>query len=211
MVGLNKTPLLLVCLAFSLVVPQCLAAMSVALNPSVPSPAPVGTIVTWNPTVASTSPGTLWYRYRARPVSGDFRMVRDFGPLTSLDWTASDWDGNYELELSVRNLSTGESASAIAGFEMTSRVTDSTPVINPTSNPLVFLYSAPPCPASAQIRVRIETASGSIWTPYKTCQAERSVNFYLSGMPAGSTNVIRQEVQSRHRLEEGPSWAGCRM
>ena len=34
----------------------------------------------------------LWYRFRVRPRGGVFRVVRDFGPLSTLDWTSLDED-----------------------------------------------------------------------------------------------------------------------
>src|SRR5690242_17763524 len=92
-----------------------MAQMSVTLRSSIPSPAPLGTVVTWTPTVVNGGSGTLWYRYRTRRVAIDvrrggelFHMIRDFGPEANLDWTNIDHEGLFEMELAVRNITTGE-------------------------------------------------------------------------------------------------------
>src|SRR5437879_717298 len=123
------------------------ARVSVTISPSMPAPAPVGTMISWVANASADSSGTLWYRFRAREAGQDYRTIRDYGPLNTLDWTASDHEGVYQVEVSVRNRDSGETGTADALFQMTSRVTGSDPVISATSHPLVFLYSAPPCPA----------------------------------------------------------------
>jgi len=62
-------------------------------------------------------------------------MVRDFGPGNTLEWTAGDREGLYQIEVSVQNKTTGETSSAILPFEFISQVTEDVPVINPTSIP----------------------------------------------------------------------------
>src|SRR5579859_5918548 len=57
--------------------------LNVSLAPSLPSPSPVGTIITWS-AAASGNSGLLWYRFRARRAGGDFRTVRDYSPDSSL-------------------------------------------------------------------------------------------------------------------------------
>src|ERR1022692_238071 len=79
------------------------AAITVTLTPSLPSPAPVATMITWNAAATDSASGTIWYRFRVREVGGDYAMIRDYGPLASLDWTASDHEGLYEMEVSAKN------------------------------------------------------------------------------------------------------------
>jgi arylsulfate sulfotransferase len=186
---------------------QSFAAMSVSLSPSIASPAPVGRIVTWNTTVSNAASGTLWYRFRVRSVNADFQTVRDYGPLSSLDWTASDHEGSYEIEVSVRNQDTGDSAVASVVYQMISRIIGNQPVISPTANPLVFLYSAPPCPAGSDMRVHFQPASSPsniVSTPYKPCGQQLSMNFYLAGMPAGANYFVRHEIKTGFSSEYGP-------
>jgi arylsulfate sulfotransferase len=158
-------------------------AMSVSLNPSVPSPAPVGTVVTWTANVSDASPGALWYRFRSHRTDEPFHVVRDYGPVSTLDWTAASYEGSYEVELSVRNRDTGDSAVTSAIYQMTSLITGNSAVITPTSNPLVSIYSAPPCATGSRMRVQFHSAAnGVLATPYKQCAGGLSMNFYLAGV-----------------------------
>jgi arylsulfate sulfotransferase len=180
-------------------------AMSVSLTPSIPSPAPVGTIVTWTASVPNAGSATLWYRFRASAVGADLQMVRDYGPKPSLDWTVSDHEGTYQIEISARNPGTGDSATTIAKFVMTSRVTGNAPVISPTANPLVFLYSAPPCPAGGQMAVHFQSPVGVVNTPFAACQPGLSMNFYLAGLAPQSTYWVYHMVQTSGGVTYGPS------
>ena len=141
-------------------IPMLASAMSVNLAPSIASPAPVGTVVTWTANVSAADSGTLWYRFRARYFGQDFHIIRDYGPVATLDWTAIDREGPYEIEASVRNPDTGDSSVVTANFEMQSRLTGNQPVVSPTSNALVFLYSAPPCPAGSRMQVQFQRENG---------------------------------------------------
>src|SRR5437870_4521140 len=96
------------------------AANVVTLSPSVPSPAPVGLMVTWTADVHDAGTDTLWYRFRTRRAGDDFRIVRDFGPVSALDWTASEREGVYVVEVSVQNKTTGEISIHSASFEFSS-------------------------------------------------------------------------------------------
>ncbi len=188
-----------------LVMPGHALAMSVMLNPSIPSQAPVGTIVTWTASVQNAATGTLWYRFRAGAVGANLVMVRDYGPQSTLDWTVSDHEGTFQIEVTVRNLSTSESAAVTSNYVMTSRVSGSTPVISPTANPLVFLYSAPSCPAGGQMTVYFQSPVGLVNTPFMACQAGLSMNFYLAGFAPQSTYGVMHMVQSASGVTYGPS------
>lgn len=192
-------------LAMGVAVPDLAAAMSATLNPSIPPPAPVGTIVTWQASVSDASPGTLWYRFRTRAIGTNFRVVRDYGPVDSLDWTASDHEGDYEIEASVRNRDTGETAVSSVVYQMTSRAGDGAPVISPTANPLVFLYSAPPCAAGSRMRVAFQSPDGIFQiTPYQACSEGLSMNFYLAGMRPGTPYAVMHALDDGSQSLDGP-------
>ena len=184
----------------------CAAAeMAVTLEPSVSSPAPVGTVVTWWAGVADSGAAKLWYRYRARRIGSDFQLIRDYGPESALDWTASDREGRYEVEASVRNLDTGETGVTSAVYEMVSRASGNTPVISPTGHPLVFLYSAPPCPAESRMRVQFQSPEGLVqYTPYKPCRPGLSMNFYLAGMRPRASYSVKHTVDTGFQFVAGP-------
>jgi arylsulfate sulfotransferase len=188
-------------------VAQGYATMSISISPSVASPASVGTIVTWTPTVSGAASGTLWYRFRVQPPDATFQMIRDYGPNSSLDWTASEHEGIYQIEVSVRNLKTGDSTGTTVGYEMISLANGDTPVISPTANPLVFLYSAPPCPAGSAMRVQFQplgNPGNTVHTPYKPCQSGLSMNFYLAGMPADAAYQVQHEIKTGFSSDYGP-------
>src|SRR5262252_4979464 len=63
------------------------AATTVSLVADPPGTAPVGTMITWSAQVGEAPSADLWYRFRAREAGGEFRMIRDFGPLNALAWT----------------------------------------------------------------------------------------------------------------------------
>jgi arylsulfate sulfotransferase len=193
-----------------LVAPGQALAMNVSLTPSIPSPAPVGTIVTWTASVPSSGTATLWYRFRIGAVGADLQMVRDYGPQSSLDWTVSDHEGAFQIEVSARNLNTGESATITTTYSMASRLATPfgnlpTPVINTTANPLVFLYSAPPCSVGSQMTVYFQSPVGVVHTPFMACQAGLSMNFYLAGLAPQSTYWVMHAVQTAQGLSFGPT------
>jgi hypothetical protein len=180
--------------------------MSVALSPSAPSPAPVGTVVTWTAGLADAGEGTTWFRFRVRRAGEEPRTIQDFGPLNSFDWTASDYDGAFQIEVTARNLDTGESTTASQVFEMISRVAaGGNPRISPTAHPLVLLYSAPACPAGSRMQVEFRPADGGAVqrTPFRDCRPGSSVNFYIAGLRAETQYVARHVLETGSGVERG--------
>jgi len=182
------------------------AQMTVTLTPSMPSPAPLATMITWNAAVSNPATDVIWYRFRVREVgAGDYTMIRDYSPLASLDWTASDHEGLYQMEVSAKDRLTGDLAATSSTYQMLSRVTSGGPEISPTAHPLVFLYSAL-CPGGSQMKVQFQAQDGIIQeTPYKACQAGLSVNFYLAGLRSSTAYVARHVIDSNGQLTTGPA------
>ncbi len=190
------------------VFPICAAAMSVTVTPLIDPPVPVGTMVTWAATVSDASDGTLCYRFRVRPFGGDFRLIRDFGPQSYIDWTATEHEGLYEMEVSVRNRRTGETQVNSVGYEMLSRVSAGVPVITATDNPLVFLYSAPTCSDGDRMRVQFQQVTGTAQnTPPKPCQSGWSMNFYIAGLLPNTAYTARHIVETGAQPLIGPDLA----
>jgi hypothetical protein len=180
--------------------------MSVSLTSSIASPAPVGAVVTWTAAVSNPASDNLWYRFRTRDANAaaDFETIVDYGPSSSLDWTASEHEGDYEVELSVRDNGSGAVERTVSTFHFDSRVTDS-PVITPTSNPLVFLYSAPPCPAGSSMRVLFRSSANLAQsTSPKNCDGALSMNFYLAGMQPEATHNVQHLLRGDAQTVIGP-------
>ena len=211
MISRHKSHLLHAPLAFLLLAgcaayAQDGAGMSISLTPSTPSPAPVGSIVTWTANISGATSTNLWYRFRSRDLgaAADYSVIVDYGPESTLDWTASEHEGDYQVEGAVRNNDTGEIATTSAIFHFDSRVTDS-PVINATANPLVFLYSAPPCPAGSTMRVQFRSSGRLLQsTAAKSCDATHSMNFYLAGMRPQASHRAQYVVEGGPQPVMGP-------
>ena len=178
------------------------AAVPVSLTPSVASPSPVGMVVTWS--ANSSAPGTLWYRFRTRPAWDGFTMVRDYGPDNILLWTASEHEGWYEIEVSVQNRETGETGLATIMYQVTPRVSGSSPVISSTAIPVVFLYSAPPCPSGSRMRVEFGQAEEVVRTPWKDCRPGLTMNFYLAGLRPETPYSVKHVIEDGAGVSEGP-------
>jgi arylsulfate sulfotransferase len=180
------------------------SAMSVTLTGSIPSPAPVATLITFTATVTGAAPGTLWYRFRSHGYDQDSHLIKDYGPENTLVWTNSDHEGPYEIDVDIRNLTTGDLGSASAYFTLQSLVTGTAPVLTPTSHPMVYLYSAPACKAGERMRVKMTGPNGAAhYTPYKACKAGASMNFYLAGMRGSASYTVNQEVDTGSTIESG--------
>jgi hypothetical protein len=177
-------------------------ALSLAADP--PSPAPVGTMITWSAQVLEASSSDLWFRFRAREAGGEFRVIRDYGPLSTLAWTSIN-EGTYEVELSVKEPGGPGIGTAVSTFQLQSRVRGDLPVISPTSNPLIFLYSGPACEFGSA-RVLFQLAGGEAqYTPHKPCEPGRSLNFYLAGLQPGASYSASLVVDKAREWTAGPA------
>ena len=178
------------------------AQMAVSLASSPPGPTTVGTIVRWTAEVSGGASANLWYRFRLREPDGAFRMIRDFGPVATLDWTSID-EGTHELEVAVRDRSGQEIQTSVSTIDVVSRVVGR-PAVFATEQPLVYLFSSPGCDAG-RARARFESDSGDVQiTPSKPCVAGRSLNFYLAGLTPNTTYRANLVVESGRSASSGP-------
>ena len=168
-------------------------AMSVAVTPSIPSPAPVGTVITFN-TAVTDAGEKLWYRFRIRNQNGEFQTVRDFGPVSSLQWTSNAHEGTLDLEVTVRDLESNEVQQGLSFFQFTP-LGAASQVVSPTAHPLVYLYSAPACDSHQRMRVEFFGPDGiSHFTPYQDCGGGLSMNTSLAGLRPKTTYSARYSV-----------------
>jgi hypothetical protein len=157
------------------------AAIQVDLVPSVGSPQPVGTPVILVATATDPNPGILAYRYTVSE-GGASRIVRDFSQTNSLELAGVMVEGDYTVQVTVRNNETHETAQTSVDFQFTSRVANGQPVVSATANPLVALFSAPPCPRGSRMRVRFRSLATAHATDWRPCDPQSSMNFYIAGM-----------------------------
>jgi arylsulfate sulfotransferase len=179
------------------------AQVKVTLMPSVASPQPVATSVMWTASVTGLT-GSHLYRFSARPKSTTtWNIVRDFSVTATLPWTSLQ-EGAYEVSVVVGAGS--KQYQATAGFEFVSRITTGTPVVSATQNPLVALYSAPPCSAGVVSVSFWPTAGGpSQTTPGQPCQPGLSLNFYVAGMQTNKAYTLQQQTTNAGQTTQGPA------
>ncbi len=175
---------------------RCL--LSVSLTDSGPLVPLVGSPVVW--TAAASGHGeSPVYQFSVGPIGGVFHVVRDFDASDSFTWNPMQ-EGRYDIRVTVKDgfdSSTGESATAT--YTATSRVTGSSAVISPMSNPLVALYSAPPSPGTSMYVQFARMGSSLSWqsTATQPIVPGESTNFIVAGMLPNTTYLMR------HVLDDG--------
>lgn len=176
-----------------------LYAIEVTLKPSGTSPQPVGQFITWMAESAGTE-NPVWYRFRYR-VDGDYRLIRDFSPLTELEWTLPLGHGTVDIEVTARDQVTGELAATEEPFTFHSAAVDDLPHVSGTGHPLVFIYSAPQC--AGRVRVTFQTgANRAQSTPWRDCEPGRDVHFYLAGLRESTAYRATGEVEQNGRVTQ---------
>jgi len=181
------------------------AAMTVSLQFSKAPPVLLGTPVTWTAAVSGTSGGALLYRFRVQAPGSTFRTVVDYGPKSSLTWTTIEQEGSYQIEVAAFNSSTLEESVTTSTIFFYPLVVATAPVVTPSANPMVYIYSAPPCPAGGRIRVQFQALGGAVqYTPYQACVAGATRNFYLAGMLQGAAYQIQHSIDTGRTGEPGP-------
>src|SRR4051812_36980020 len=197
------------------------AGCTVSLQSNAASPQLVGARVVWTATAASCGAAPVYQFSVSGPAeeadrdrSGHdrsrqrFSMVRDFS-LDSAFASAPMQEGVYRVKVIVKDGFDGaEEASTTVSETVTSRVTGGAPVVSPTLNPLVALYSAPPCEHGA-VRVWFRPANSTPdvrWTSTNTLPCERDVsrNFVVAGMLANTTYEMFHGVGNMKHASTAP-------
>src|SRR4029450_9996835 len=102
--------------------------------------------VTWTASATDVGAAPI-YQFSAAPHGGAFHVVRDFSPANTFTWTPMQ-EGAYDIEVTVKDgYEATETTSAVVVDDVASWVSGSEPVVTPTLNPLVALYSVPPSAA----------------------------------------------------------------
>ena len=206
---------MITCLA-ALAAPAAAAVGIVSIQPSLPSPQPVGTPVTWTVTATDSQPGPLTFRFNVAAASHALAMVKDFnaGTQSGATWSAQPFvwvptgiEGNYRIEVVIKDFTTGETASRIVDFTVTPLVTGSAPVVQATANPLVALFSAPACAAGSSMRVWFRRQGGSTvsttnWAP---CHAAATMTFEVAGMYPSTTYAMHAQTRTKGVTTNGPT------
>ncbi len=162
------------------------AQLSVTLTPNISSPQMVGTPIVFT-AVASGGSGNYDYQFTANLTSTPVQIKQDFnGLLSQFAWVPSVKEGNYTIGVVARDLANKSSrAYMTVPYTITPALNAGAQAIHTTSNTLVALFSAPPCPAGQRERVIFlmahQTASKFNTTP-QPCDNITSMNYYIAGM-----------------------------
>ena len=117
-------------------------------------------------------------------------------------------EGVWEIEATAKDPGTQTSASTVAAYTVSSRITGSTPVVNPVpTNTMMALFSVPAC-ASGSVRVNFwPTSNPSDITSTRSllCKPAKSLNFLVAGMRANTQYTLRSQTVSGFTTSDGPS------
>jgi arylsulfate sulfotransferase len=189
-----------------------------SLTSSLQPPQPIGAVITWTATATDSGTGPLTFQFNIRaPNSSQFVLVKDFnvGTLSGGLWTAlpflwmpTNIEGAYELQVVAKDFSSGQSASKTVAFTVTPIVSDGHPAVAPTANSVVFLFSAPSCPAGSTMRAAFQPVSGSApvtLTNWVGCHPPASVTFELGGMYPSTTYSVYAQTMTKGTTTNGPT------
>ncbi len=171
-------------------------SLKVTLLSNLPSPQPVGTIITLVPRLANSTHATYVAQYSVSVDGGAFHVIRDFSQDMMFAWSPELYEHEARVRVTVRDNDTMKTAAAELPFQVVSRIKAGRPVVTPTAHPLVALLSAPPCPEGNQFRVEFRRAGDSFssHTSAESCRAGRSSNVYVAGMRADTDYEMRPET-----------------
>jgi arylsulfate sulfotransferase len=177
-------------------------------NPSLLAPQPLGTTVTLTASGSDTDPGTISYKYEIGAAgSSTLSMVRDFSVDPTFIFTPTEHETTFQFKVTARNnttLLTG--TSTITRYKFTTLVLNGQQVVTATANPMVALFSSPPCASGGQfMRVSLlrSGASAPSDTNWKKCVAGQTVNFIVAGMRAATTYSMKSETWDGSTIANG--------
>jgi arylsulfate sulfotransferase len=189
----------------------------VSITPSVTSPQPVGTSISWTVTATDTNSGPLTFQFNVAAPQSPFTLARDFNVGTLSDgtwtappfvWTPTGLGGAYQIQVIAKDFLSGESASQVITYQITALVTGSSPVVVPTAHPLVALFSAPSCPAGSTMHVVFQQQSKKTpaqVTNWQNCHPPAALTFEIAGMYPGATYFMFAQTNTGGTLTNGTS------
>ena len=209
--------------ASALLFPFCAPATAtvaiVSFTPSHASPQPIGKTITWTAVATDTNTGPLTFQFNLlTPKGASFSLVKDFnvGTLSAGTWTAQPFvwvptgaEGVYQVQVVIKDFTTGESASKTVPFTINPVVTGANPIVVKTANPLVVLFSAPSCPAGSTLRVVFQQVVSSPPPPVATnwvgCHPPASVTLEIAGMLPSTGYSIYAQTKTGSKTSNGTS------
>lgn len=181
------------------------ASIQVQANLSLPSPQPVGTLVSFSASATDSNPGPVTYRFEVTaPGTFSFTLVRDFSLNSTYDWYPTTPEGDYQIRITARDYLAGESSQTVIPFTLTTRISGGLAALTWSNHPLVALFSAPPCAAGSSVRVKFaRTGTTNVtFTDFRPCAAT-STNFLIAGMYSATSYTMNYQVLTGASLKQG--------
>jgi arylsulfate sulfotransferase len=200
-----------------LCVPAYATVAIVSMTPSIKSPQPIGTSITWTVTATDSNSGPLTFQFNLAPPGRPFSMVRDFnvGTASTSTWTSQTFvwtptwsEGIYQIQVVGKDFASGETASKTVQFQVDPLVRGSTPVASVTANPMVVLFSAPSCPTASSMRVVFQQqskATPATKTNWLQCHPPGTMNFEIAGMYPSTPYYVHAQTITGGVITSGPA------
>jgi len=184
-----------------------------SLSPSVASPQPLGTTVTWTVKATDSKPNNLTFQFSVTPPNGTLTLVKDFniGTLSAGTWTSQPFvwttiaaEGTYTVQVIAKDFVSGESTTKTTKFQLNTRVSAGAAVVHKSGNALVALFSSPSCTTGSTMRVAFYTGSASpTYTSWAACNSTTSMNFYVAGMLPSTTYSMYSQTATNSKIVNG--------
>ena len=198
-------------------VPAHATVQILSFRPTLKPPQTIGTSITWTVTATDTNPGPLAFKFNiAAPNATSFTLLMDFnlGTLNAGTWTSPPFlwvptgiEGTYKIQFIAKDFTSGESAASQISFQVNPLVTGSTPVVVPTSNPLMALFSAPSCAAGSAMRVSFSTTAQKLAPAFTTnwvnCHPPNTMTFEIAGMYQNTTYQMYSQTVTGGKIVNG--------
>jgi arylsulfate sulfotransferase len=201
----NPTVCLIGLLA-GLCVPASATVGIISMKPSVKSPQPIGTSISFTVVASDTASGPLAFQFNVTPPRGPLTLAKDFNVGTSSSdnwisqpfvWVPTGVEGTYKIEVVIKDFTSGQTSSKTDSFQITPLVTGDSPVVVPTANPLVALFSAPSCASGSSMRIHFQQHGKTAFTDTSTvkCHPPDSMTFEIAGMyPSTAYQMVAQTI-----------------
>jgi arylsulfate sulfotransferase len=189
----------------------------VSVTPSVRPPQVLGTSITWTVTATDSNPNPLTFQFNVGAPGAPVSLAKDFnaGTLSAGTWTSQPFvwmptgiEGVYKIQVVIKDFKSGESATFTGNFQVNPLVTGTTPVVAPTANPLVALFSAPSCATGSSMRVSFQPQALTVpatTTGYLKCHPPATMTFEIAGMyPSTAYNMFSQ-TKTGTTVTNGPT------
>lgn len=179
-------------------------------------PQPIGTPITWTVRATDSNSNLLTFQFSVTNPQGTTALARDFniGTFNSGTWTSQPlvWvptgiEGSYHIHVVVKDFKTGESTSKTVGFRILPLAT-SAPVVVPTANPLVALFSTPSCNLGSSMRVTFQQhskATPATQTNWVKCHPPYTMTFQIAGMYPNTSYDMAFQITTGGKVVTGHS------